>query len=190
MGNVHEPKVTVETPAALDLEVRTFDGALKVSGVQGTLELHTNDGAVDIEDVSGAVRLTASDGAIKIHNLVGALESHSSDGRATVEGEFAALEVFTGDGSLDVTVADGSQLSTASQIESSGGQVTVRLQGATTADLDVHTRDGEINCTLPLSIEGHNSANSSGHNLRGQLNGGGERLAIRARDGNVMIAGS
>ena len=189
MGNVREPQVTVETPGALDLEARTSDGALKVSGVQGTVELHTSDGAVDIEDVGGAVRLTASDGSIKIHNVTGTLESRSSDGRASVEGKFTALQVHTSDGNLDVTVADGSELNTASHIESSDGQVSVRLPRAIAVDLDVHTSDGQINCALPLTMEGYNSANSSGHNLRGHLNGGGVPLTIHTSDGNVTIAG-
>jgi DUF4097 and DUF4098 domain-containing protein YvlB len=188
MGNIHEPHVTVDTPTALDLEARTSDGALKVSGVQGSLELHTSDGAVDVQDVGGAVRLTASDGSIKIRNVTGTLESRSSDGQAEVEGRFTALQVHTSDGNLDVTVADGSQLSTASRIESSDGRVTVRLPRTMAVDLDVHTGDGQINCELPLTMEGYNSAHSSGHNLRGHLNGGGVPLTIHTSDGNVTIA--
>jgi DUF4097 and DUF4098 domain-containing protein YvlB len=188
MGNVQEPHVTVETPAALDLEARTADGGLKVSGVQGSLELHTSDGAVDVEDVGGSVRLTASDGSIKIHNVTGTLDSRSSDGQATVEGRFTSLQVHTSDGNLDVTVADGSQLSTASRIESSDGRVTVRLPRTLAVDLDVQTSDGQINCALPLTMEGFNSAHSSGHNLRGHLNAGGVPLTIHTSDGNVTIA--
>ena len=189
MGNVHEPRVTVETPAALDLEARTSDGALKISGVQGTLDLHTSDGAVEIEDVSGAVRLTASDGSIKIRNVTGTLESRSSDGQATVEGKFTALQVHTSDGNLEVTLADGSHLNAASRIESSDGRVTVRLPRTMAVDLDVHTSDGSINCELPLTMEGYNSAHSSGHDLRGHLNAGGVPLTIHTSDGSVTITG-
>ena len=187
MGNVHEPHVTVETPTALDLEARTADGGLKVSGVQGSLELHTTDGAVDVEDVGGSLRLTASDGSIKIHNVNGMLESHSSDGQVTVEGRFTALQVHTSDGNLDVTLAAGSQLNTASRIESSDGQVTVRLPRTLAADLDVETSDGEIKCTLPVTMEGYNSGHSSGHTLRGHLNAGGVPLTIHTSDGSVTI---
>jgi hypothetical protein len=189
IGNQHEPQVTVETPPALDLEARTSDGSLKVSGVQGSLELHTSDGAVDVEDVGGSVRLTASDGSIKIHNVTGTLESRSSDGQAVVEGRFTALQVHTSDGNLDVTLADGSQLSTASRIESSDGRVTVRLPRTMAVDLDVHTSDGQINCELPVTMEGYNSGHSSGRNLRGHLNAGGVPLTIHTSDGNVTIAG-
>lgn len=190
MGNHREPQVTVETPTALDLEARTSDGALHISSVEGNLELHTSDGAVDIQDVSGAVRLTASDGSIKIHNVTGSLESRSSDGTTSVEGKFTALQLHTSDGNLEVTVADGSKLTTASRIESSDGRVTVHLPRTMPVDLDVHTSDGQINCELPVSMEGYNSAHSSGHNLRGHLNGGGVPLTVHTSDGSVTILGS
>jgi len=140
IGNSREPRVTVETPSALDLEARTEDGGLKVSGVQGSLQLHTSDGSVDVEDVGGAVRLTASDGSIKIHNVTGTLESRSSDGQVTVEGKFTGLQLHSSDGNLDVTLADGTQLNTASRIESSDGTVKLRLPRSLALDLDQRRR--------------------------------------------------
>jgi DUF4097 and DUF4098 domain-containing protein YvlB len=187
-GHFREPQVTVDTPAALDLEARTSDGGLKISGIQGALELHTSDGGVDVSDVGGSLRLTASDGSIRIHNVTGTLESRSSDGHATIDGKFTALQVHTSDGNLDLTLADGSKLNTSSRIETSDGRVTVRLSRALAVDLDVHTSDGSIKCDLPLTMEGYDSARSSGHNLRGHLNSGGVPLAIHTSDGSVTIA--
>ena len=183
--NWHEPHVTVETPPTLDLEARTADGALKVSGVQGNLALHTSDGSVDVEDVGGALRITASDGSIRVHNLTGTLESHSSDGSATIDGRFTALHVHTSDGSVDLTLNEGTQLTAASQIESSDGSVKVRVPRMLAADLEVHTSDGSIGCSLPLTMEDYNSAHNS---LRGRLNGGGVPLTIRTSDGSVSLA--
>jgi|HubBroStandDraft_1064217.scaffolds.fasta_scaffold53811_3 DUF4097 and DUF4098 domain-containing protein YvlB len=187
-GHFREPQVTVDTPAALDLEARTSDGGLKISGVQGTLELHTSDGGVDVSDVGGSLRLTASDGSIRIHNVTGTLESRSSDGHATIDGRFTALQVHTSDGNLDLTLADGTQLNTSSRIETSDGRVTVKLPREMAVDLDVHTSDGNIKCDLPLTMEGYDSTHSSGHNLRGHLNAGGVPLAIHTSDGSVTIA--
>jgi hypothetical protein len=37
-------------------------------------------------------------------------------------------------------------------------------------------------------MQGYNSNESSGHNLRGRLNAGGAQLAIHTSDGNVTIS--
>ncbi|HUH61388.1 MAG TPA: DUF4097 family beta strand repeat-containing protein [Terracidiphilus sp.] len=187
IGNVREPRVTVETPEALDLQARTSDGSLKINGVQGTVELHTSDGSVDVSDVSGTMRLTASDGSIHIHNVTGTLESRSSDGHATIDGKFTALQVHTSDGGLELTLNDGSALNTLSRVEGSDGSVRIRLPRTLAVDLDVHTSDGSIKCDLPVTMSGYDSSHSSGHNLRGHVNGGGVPLEIHTSDGSVSI---
>jgi hypothetical protein len=188
MGNRHAPHVTVETPSELELEAQTVDGSLKVSGLQGHIELRTGDGAVDVSDVSGSLRLNANDGAISIHNVTGTLETRSTDGHVTIEGRFTSLQVHTSDGALDLTLADGSQLTAASRVEASDGHVTIKLPRTMAVDLDVHSSDGQIRCSLPLTVEGYNSDHSSGRDLRGRLNGGGVPLTIHTGDGSVTIA--
>lgn len=188
IGNRHSPHVTVETPAAVDLEARTADGSLKVSGLEGIIQLRSGDGSVDVSDVSGALRLTASDGSIRIHNVKGTLESRNSDGSISIEGRFTGLQVHTGDGSVDVTLAEGSQLTTSSRIESSDGSLKLHLPKSLSADLDIHTSDGRINCELPLTMEGFNSSSDSKHSLRGRLNNGGTLLAIHTSDASVTIS--
>lgn len=188
IGNRHEPHVFIEVPTAIDLEGRTSDGLLKVAGLQGSIQLHTSDGAVEVSDVSGAVRLTASDGSIHMHNLTGTLESRSSDGSVHIDGQFTGMQVHTSDGSLELTLAEGTRLDTASRIESSDGRVNIHLPRTLAADLDVHTGDGHIQCDLPLVMNGYNSKSDSGHNLRGRINGGGVPLTIHTSDGSVTIA--
>lgn len=182
------PLVTIETPAAVDLEGRTSDGSLKVYGVQGDLQLHTSDGAVDVADTSGSLHLKASDGAIRIHNASGTLESRSSDGSAHIDGRFTGVQVHVGDGGLDLTLNDGSSLTTASSVEASDGRVMIHLPHNLAADLDVHTGDGHLDCNIPLVMEGYHSNGESSHGVRGRLNGGGVPLTIRTHDGNVTIA--
>jgi DUF4097 and DUF4098 domain-containing protein YvlB len=185
-GNHHGPHVFIETPAALDLEARTADGALSVSGVQGDLQLQTSDGAMDVSDVGGSVRITASDGSIHVRNASGTLESHSSDGSVHIDGRFTGVQVRTSDGSLELDLNEGSQLTTASSVEASDGRVVVRLPKNLAADLDIHTGDGHIDCDLPLVMNGYNSR-GDGHQIRGRLNAGGPPLTIHTHDGNVTI---
>jgi len=187
MGVHHSPQVFIEAPAAIDVEGRTADGSLHVSGVHGELQFHTGDGSVDFDDCGGAVRLVASDGSIRMHNLTGTLESRSSDGSVRIDGQFSGIQVHTSDGNLDIALSDGSHLATASRIESSDGRVSLHLPRTLAADLEIHTSDGRVQCDLPLTMEGFNSKSDSGHNLRGHLNGGGVPLSIHTSDGNVTI---
>jgi hypothetical protein len=184
IGNRREPRVLVEAPKELDLEARTSDGGLKVYGLEGTVSLHTSDGGVEVADVSGAIRLVASDGSIRMHNLTGTLESRSSDGNVTIDGKLSGIQIHTSDGSLDLTLAEGSQLKTASRVETSDGNVKIHLPTTLAADIDLHTGDGHIDCQLPLTMKGYNSG---GHNISGKLNAGGTPLTIHTRDGNVTV---
>ena len=187
MGMNHrEPHVSVETPNELDLEARTSDGSLKVYGVNGSIALHTSDGSVDVADVSGAIRLVASDGSIRMHNVSGTLESRSSDGHVSIEGKLSGVQVHTSDGGLELTLSEGSQLTTSSRVEASDGSVKIRLPKTLAADVDIHTGDGHIDCQLPLTMSGYNSG--GGHNIRGRLNNGGTPLTIHTSDGSVSIA--
>lgn len=187
-GNRRAPHVTVETPQNIDLQARTSDGALAVTGVSGNLQLRTSDGTLSASRVSGALSLTASDGSIHVHDASGTLESHSSDGSVQIAGKFTGLQVKGSDGAMDLTLEPGSQLTRASSIQASDGSVKVHLPRSLSADLEVHTGDGSVKCDLPLSMEGYNSAVSGKKGLRGKLNGGGVPLNIRTHDGSVVIS--
>ena len=64
--------------------------------------------------------------------------------------------------------------------------MTIRVPQSFAADLDVHTSDGHVDCTLPLTMDHYQSGGES-HELRGKLNGGGAPLTINTSDGNVKI---
>jgi hypothetical protein len=189
-GTQKGTKVTVETPAHLDLDAGTADGNLLARGLSGTLQVHTGDGSVLLEHVNGALRLGSSDGNVTIRQAKGTLEARGSDGHMTIDGQFTGVQLHTSDGSLDFTLAPGSQLNAASRIESSDGHVEVRVPSTLAADLDITTSDGHVDCSLPLTMDHYDSKESSGHHLRGRLNGGGTLLTVRTSDGNVRIAAS
>jgi DUF4097 and DUF4098 domain-containing protein YvlB len=160
---------------------------LKVYGLQGTLRLKTSDGSMDLSDVAGGLHLVSSDGSIQVHNASGTLESRSSDGKVRIDGKFSGVDVHTSDGGLDLTLAEGSQLTSSSRLESSDGNVTVHLPRNLAADLDVRSGDGHIDCKLPIVMDGYDSKSDSGHSVRGRLNGGGVPLVIHTQDGNAVI---
>ncbi len=181
-------EVTVETPAKLDLDAKTADGNLSTRGLAGNLQVHSGDGNVTLEDVHGSLHLTSSDGNIDIHDATGTLEARASDGHMKIDGQFTAVQLHTSDGNLEFALAPGSQLTSASSIESSDGRVSIRLPQTLAADLDVSTSDGHVDCALPLTMDHYSSDESSKRHLRGRLNAGGVPFSIHTSDGNVSIA--
>jgi hypothetical protein len=185
--NENGTKVTVETPAHLDLDAGTADGNLIARGLSGTIQVHAGDGSVLLEDVNGALRLRTSDGNVTVRQAKGTLEARGSDGHMTIDGQFTGVQLHTSDGNLDFTLAPGSQLNAASRIESSDGHVIVHVPSTLAADLDITTSDGRVDCSLPLTMDHYDS---SGNHLHGHLNGGGMPLSVHTSDGNVRIAAS
>ena len=180
-------KVTVETPADLALEARTSDGSLHLAGLNGELGLTTSDGNVTADHISGKLHIKSSDGHVNITNSTGTIEARTSDGSLTVDGVFSAVTLHTSDGRLDLSLREGSKLSEASTIQASDGPVTVKLPQGFAADLDIHTSDGHVDCSLPITMDHYQSKGGDGHNLHGRLNGGGAPLTIHTSDGNVKI---
>jgi hypothetical protein len=178
-------KVTVETPAHLDLDAKTADGNLTARELTGNLQVHSGDGSVTLEDVHGDLRLASSDGNVIIRRATGTVEARGSDGHMTIDGQFTGVQLHTSDGNLDFTLAPGSQLHAASRIESSDGHVSVHVPSTLAADVDITTGDGHVDCSLPLTMDHYDS---SGNHLHGHLNGGGTPLSVHTSDGNVRIA--
>ena len=184
--NVHT-QVTIESPAQITLEAKTSDGGVTLSGLHGDLSLTTRDGGIALDHVSGNLRIRASDGHVKVTDAEGAIDAHTNDGNLTVDGLFHAIALHTGDGTLEVNLREGTRLGGPSTIQTSDGSVTVRVPRSFAADLDVHTSDGHLDCSLPLTMDHYQSGEEGGHKLRGKLNGGGTPLTIHTSDGNVKI---
>ncbi len=185
--HIEHTHVTVETPAQLTLEAKTSDGNVTLNGLEGELGLTTGDGDVTIDHVSGNLRLKSGDGHVRISDANGAIDARTSDGSLTVDGVFHAVALNTSDGRLEVSLRPGTKLTEPSSIRTSDGSVAIHVPANFAADLDVHSSDGHVDCTLPLTIDHFQSSGGEGHNWHGKLNGGGASLTIRTSDGNVKI---
>ena len=179
--------VDVETPANLTLDARCADGNLTAADLHGDFTIHTSDGTQELTGLSGNLKLHSSDGHLRVRNASGTLEARSSDGNQEIAGAFTSLQLHSSDGSITVELAEGSHLSSDSRIESSDGSVTLRLPKSFPAELAVSTRDGSIQSSLPLVVDGYNSKGDSGHAIRGKFNGGGSLLTIHTSDGSVHL---
>lgn len=181
-------EVQVETPASLTLHAETADGDLNASGLNGAISLRSSDGHQNVADLSGTLTVQSSDGGVDLRNVAGTLDAHTSDGNLNVSGRLDSVILRTSDGSLTLELASGTTLKSDSTLHSSDGSVTVRLPKDLSANLDVTSSDGKIDCNLPLTLDGFHSSGGSDHSVKGKLNAGGALFTIHTSDGSVHLS--
>jgi len=163
---VHSIDVDVHAPRQIESNIRTGDGNIEVTGLQGE------------------TRLRAGDGHIEAESLGGSLEATTGDGHMRVRGRLDSMTLRSGDGGIDAEVLPGSKIASSWRVESGDGSVTVRLPRDFPADLDLHTGDGRISVDFPLATT---FGGRSDHDLRARLNAGGAWFYIRTGDGSIRI---
>jgi DUF4097 and DUF4098 domain-containing protein YvlB len=155
----------IHMPRSAKVNVRSGDGSIVARGLGGELEFTSGDGKVDLEDLNGSLRAKTSDGSVR------------------VSGRFDVLDLRTSDGRIEVEARPGSQLREAWDVRTSDGSVALRVPGDLAAEVELHTSDGHITTNIPIVVEG--SFNS--HDVRGKMNGGGNRLSVHTSDGSVTL---
>jgi DUF4097 and DUF4098 domain-containing protein YvlB len=155
----------IRMPRSAKMNVRSGDGSIQARGLEGELEFASGDGRVDLEDLDGTLRAKTSDGSMR------------------ASGRFDVLQLHTSDGRIEVEARPGSQLREAWDVRTSDGSVALRVPGDLAADVELHTSDGHITTNIPLVVEG----SFNGHDVRGKMNGGGNRLTVHTSDGSVTL---
>ena len=176
-------EIDVTVPAECNLEVTSGDGAVDVEPLAGQISLTTGDGRLRATGLRGTLRLRSGDGGIDATGLDGNLSARTGDGHLVVYGRFDQLDLRTGDGRLEASATRGSKLATDWNLETGDGSLLLRIPRNLQAMLDAHTGDGHIHVDLPVSVSG----GLSGHDLRGQLNGGTIPLRMRTADGSLSL---
>ena len=194
---VHDPKTIgviggvdvrfvadVTVPPTLGLAVRTGDGAIDCEPVSGRVQLESGDGAIRAHGLKGDLDVRSGDGRVTLDELDGRLRARTKDGHLSCSGRFDALDLGAGDGRVDAIAAPGSQPTTAWNVETGDGAVSLRVPHDINTLLDARTRDGHINVSLPIPVQGRLEHKE----LIGELNNGGPSLRIRTGDGSITLA--
>ncbi|HEY6194514.1 MAG TPA: DUF4097 family beta strand repeat-containing protein [Candidatus Eisenbacteria bacterium] len=185
IGGINEHlTVDVTVPQQSVLSVRNGDGAVDCEPLEGRFTFVTGDGAVRAHGLRGDCEVSTGDGAVILDDMQGRLRARTGDGHVTASGRFDALDLSTGDGRVEATARVGSKLAQGWSLETGDGSVTLRVPHDIAALLDARTRDGHINVQIPIAVAGR----LSGHELVGELNGGGPPLRVRTGDGSITLA--
>jgi len=125
-------------------------------------EISLVNGSLEISGVSGKVKSSCVNGNTMAKNLAGAAHLEGVNGRVRAEFDLVSHSV---------------------ELESVNGRVEVVLPSDTNAVIEAETVSGSISNELGLLSTGH----IVGHNLHGQLGGGGPKIKLSTVNGSIEI---
>jgi len=127
-------------------------------------EIKLINGSLDVTGVTGEVRASCINGRLEAHNLAGRAHLSTINGR--LDARFDQLA--------------GSPV----ELNSVNGSVEVTIPSDSKAEIDASTVSGGINNDFGLHVNNHRFV---GHDLRGQLAGGGTRIELKNVNGRIEV---
>ncbi len=164
------------------------------------LNLHSGSGDVEVDNVGRFLAASSGSGSVRAHQLHGPANLHSGSGDIELEETAPAdVKAETGSGSIRVHGFSGSfnartgsgdiegdgHLSSMSTLHSGSGSVRLHLAPESHFQLDASTGSGDIRLHMP----GSQDSDSSRHELRSAVNGGGPPLNIHTGSGDIEVDG-
>ncbi|QAU12138.1 hypothetical protein EKH57_04950 [Halorubrum sp. BOL3-1] len=175
--------VEIHAPPSVAVDrLHTADGDVHAASVPDGATLVTSDGDVSVTDARGAVAVESRDGDVDIDGTGGPVSATTSDGTIRVRSPGRVETLRTRDGDV---VADVPAVVEDAVVESSDGDLSLRLGEGLSAALTARTHDGEVSVTNAGSSFRVRERTET--RLRAAVNDGDAVLTARTNDGDVAI---
>ena len=175
-------RMEVQVPTKTNVEIRTGGGDVKVSHIEGDTNLETSGGDVGVSGLTGNLTARTSGGDVTLRDVAGDVSVKTSGGDITLENARGRVEAHTSGGDVTAELARGN--AKGGEIETSGGDIQIRVDPTVSLELDASTSSGEVTSNLPLKVIGEISPSR----LHGTLGSGGETLRLHTNGGSVRIS--
>lgn len=162
--------------------VEASDGEVSVSQVSGDLTLDGTDGDIVARDVDGSLAIDLVDGDVTVREAAGTVEATVIDGDIHVEDpdDVGSLHITDGD-----VTADLSALQSDASVETTDGDIVVRLAPDLDVQIAASTIDGTV--TGESAVDAVDLATDTA--MQGRLGDGSATLSLHATDGDIRLRG-
>ena len=179
-------KLIANVPRNSNLVIRTSDGNVIVERVNGRAEIRTSDGAIRLTETTGELIAETSDGNIQIDDCSGRVEVRTTDGSIRLTGTPNRLRARSDDGSVSLRIRTGATMTEDWMVDTGDGSISVELPDGFAAEIEADPgSDGRVRNDLGLSnVVGGTREKRA---LRGSLGTGGKKLTVRTHDGTIHL---
>ena len=188
----------ITMPRKFNLDLRT-GGSAKVDDLDGTVEASTLGGSLTLGTVTGPVKATSKGGSLSVGDVGGDLEGRASGGSVkagrvngkalavaeggTVSIEEAAelVEATANGGSVKASISKPPRA--ACKITANAGSIDLQLPASAAVTVDAACTAGSIASEFAVAGSGGGEQTR----LKGDINGGGPALVLRATAGSIHL---
>ena len=157
-------RYTIETPREVDVNLRTVNGKINISGISGSIDTTTVNDVIKLEGDAGPIRARTTNGSIRagIGLLIDDAEFSTTNGSIEVEvhrcvGSVAAL--------------------------TTNGSIILTLPPDFAGQLDAEARRGRVHSDFPIPVVGKIKSL-----LKGEIGEGGEVVVkLRSTNGSIRL---
>lgn len=141
----------VRVPPGAVLDLRTSNGAVKLTGGTGGVVVNTSNGAIVVTDGKGRLQLNTSNGAITVTGATGKIDLKTSNGPIDLKVEKAAVNARTSNGGVTFagTLADGPHMLT-----TTNGSVRLTLPADARFKIAAMTSNGQVTNEFGAELSG------------------------------------
>ena len=157
-------RYAIETPREVDVNLRTVNGKIEVSGISGSIDATTVNDVIKLEGDKGPIRARTTNGSVRaeICSLTEDAEFSTTNGAIGIEVHrcVAPVTVLTTNGSIDLT-----------------------LPADFAGQLDAEARRGRVHSDFPIPVVG-----KIRNRLKGEIGEGGEAVVkLRSTNGSIRL---
>ena len=188
----------ITMPRKFNLELRTA-GSATVADLDGTATVSTAGGSLTLGNINGPVRAKSEGGSLQVGNVGGDLQARSYggsvtlgriNGRATTLAEGGSISMAGAGEIVEATANGGSVKASISKpphsactITAKAGSIELQLPASAAANIDAACTGGGIMSEFAVAGD----AGGERTRLKGDINGGGPVLILRATAGSIHL---
>jgi len=169
--------IEVTVPQATEVRALADSGDIRIHGVDGPVECEADSGEISIANIASEVRAKTDSGSIHIRGVNGPIDAHTDNGGIEALEIAGTIDAVTDNGEIDVSQTKPATIC----IHSDNGRVRAQLAPEGGYSLHVRTDNGQIEAP-PLTKQ-----RSTGHELEGDIRGGGSVVDIETDNGDIEV---
>lgn len=145
-------------------ELRTTNGGINVSNLDGPVSASSSNGGIDINQVHGDVNVSTTNGGLHLNEVAGAVHAQTTNG------------------GVNISLAGNHWQGGGLYAKSTNGAITLKAPDRFAAHLVADTTNGGISVGFPVTVQG-----KIGKHLDTDINGGGPTVHLETTNGGVSI---